>query len=136
VSNLEGCKILVVDDEPFMRSTIKAVLRVIDRFDVCEADDGDTALVLTDTFKPDVVLCDIFMPRMGGLEYVARLRKHPTSWMRETPVLILTGRSDEATVRDAVRHQINGYLLKPVSSQALGARLLTILGNRRPVTLA
>ena len=133
---MAGCKILLVDDEPFMRSTIKAVLRLVDRFDVCEADDGDTALVLTDSFQHDVVLCDIFMPRMGGLEYVAQLRKHPTSWMREMPVLILTGSADEATVRDAVRHQINGYLLKPVSSQALGARLRTILGNRRPVVPA
>jgi two-component system chemotaxis response regulator CheY len=124
------CRILVVDDDRFMRTTIKLVLRAVGRFDVGEADDGDTALVATDEFKPDVVLCDISMPRMGGLEFVANLRQHPVPRMRDTPVLILTGMSDEGTVRDAVRLQINGFLVKPVSPKALRAYLQKILGSR------
>lgn len=132
MSNLEGCKILVIDDEPFMRTTIKAVLRGVDRFDVREADDGDIALALTEEFKPDMVLCDIGMPRMGGLQFVAQLRQHPELRMRDTPVVILTGHADEATVRDAVRLRISGFLIKPVSPKALRAHLQTILSRRRP----
>ena len=59
-----GSRILVVDDEPFMRRTIKAVLRVIDQFVIAEADNGDVALGLLAEFKPDVVLCDVAMPHM------------------------------------------------------------------------
>jgi CheY-like chemotaxis protein len=133
MSNLEGCRVLVVDDEPFMRMTIRAVLRAVDRFDVREADDGDNALVLTEEFKPDVVLCDISMPRMGGLEFVARLRQHPEPRVRDTPVVILTGYAEEATVYDAVKLRISGFLVKPVSPKSMGGYLHKILDNRQPV---
>ena len=88
MSDLEGLRILVVDDEPFMRMTIKAVLRAIGRVVVAEADDGDTALNLVGEFKPNVVLCDITMPRMGGLQFVAHLRESPDPAARSTPVVI------------------------------------------------
>jgi len=127
MSNLEGRKILVVDDDRFIRSTIKLVLRAIDRFVIAEADDGDVALVRTDEFKPDVVLYDITMPRMGGLEFVAQLRSHPAERMRLTPVVILTGHAEEATVHDALRLHISGFLVKPVSPKALGVHLHKLL---------
>ena len=95
MGSLEGRKILIVDDDSFIRSTIKLLLRAIDHFVIAEADDGDVAMVETDRFKPDVVLCDITMPRMGGLQYVAQLRKHPDARMRDTPVVILTGQTEE-----------------------------------------
>jgi two-component system chemotaxis response regulator CheY len=128
MSNLVGRKILVVDDEPFMRRTIRAVLRAIDQFDIQEADDGDTALVKTDEFRPDVVLCDISMPRMGGLQFVEQLRKHPDRRMRETPVVILTGHADETTVRDALHLKVSGFVVKPVSPSALAVHLRNLFG--------
>jgi len=131
MNDLAGLKILVVDDERFMRMTIKAVLRAIDRFVVAEAEDGDVALDLVGSFKPDVILCDIAMPRMGGLQFVARLRSGPDAAARLTPVLILTGRADEATVLDAARLHIGGFVLKPVSPKLLGAHLHSIFDGRR-----
>ena len=136
MGELAGSKILIVDDDRFIRHTIKLVLRAIDRFEVAEADDGDAALVKTDEVKPDVVLCDITMPRMGGLQYVAQLRRHPDPRMRQTPVMILTGVAEEATVQDAVKLQISGFLVKPVSPKALGAYLRKILGTRQANTAA
>jgi two-component system, chemotaxis family, chemotaxis protein CheY len=133
MTNLAGCRVLVVDDEPFMRMTIRAVLRAVDRFDVREADGGDSGLVLCEEFKPDVVLCDISMPRMGGLEFVAQLRRHPEQGMRDTPVIILTGYAAEATVHDAVKLQISGFLVKPVSPKSMGTYLKKILGDRQPI---
>ena len=67
MSELEGRRILVVDDEPFMRMTIKAVLRVIDQFVIAEADNGVVAFGLVAEFKPDVVLGDVAMPHMAGI---------------------------------------------------------------------
>lgn len=133
MSNLDGHKILIVDDDRFIRQTIKLALRGVGRFIVAEADDGDVALVKTDSFKPDVVLCDITMPRMGGLQYVAQLRRHPEPRMRDTPVVILTGQAEESTVHDAVRLQISGFLVKPVSVKALGGYLRKTLGQAQPV---
>lgn len=127
---LHAPKILIVDDDRFIRSTIKVVLRAVGRFAVAEADDGDTALMKTDEFKPHVVLCDITMPRMGGLDFVAQLRCHPDARMRETPVVMLTGHADESTVQDAVKLQVSGFLVKPVSPKALGAQLRRILGRQ------
>ena len=133
MSSLEGRKILIVDDDRFIRSTIKLLLRAIDRFVVAEANDGDAALVETDTFKPDVVLCDITMPRMGGLQYVAQLRRHPEARMRGTPVIILTGEAEESTVLDAAKLQVSGFLVKPVSAKALGGSLHRILDQKQAV---
>ena len=133
MTRMEGSRILIVDDDRFIRSTIKLVLRAIDRFVIEEADDGDVALVRTDAFKPDVVLCDITMPRMGGLDYVAQLRKHPDARMRATPVVILTGQAEEDTVLDAVKLQVSGFLVKPVSPKALGGYLKRILGQPQAV---
>jgi DNA-binding NarL/FixJ family response regulator len=130
MSKLEGLKILIVDDEPFVRRTIKAVLRAIDRFDVAEAGDGDVALDLVATFKPDLVLCDIAMPRMGGLQFVSQLRANQDEALRRTLVVILTGRADKPTVLDAARLQVSGFMVKPVSPKLLGAHLQTIFANR------
>jgi two-component system chemotaxis response regulator CheY len=130
MTTLEGLKVLLVDDEPFIRSTIRAVLRAIDRFEVKEADDGDTALDLVQAFKPDIVLCDIAMPRMGGLQFVQRLRKLPAGDVRLIPVVVLTGFADETIVHDAIRLQISGFLVKPISPKSLGASLRAIFAHR------
>lgn len=129
MSDLAGRKILIVDDDRFIRSTLKLVLRAIDRFVIAEADDGDVGLVRADEFKPDVVLCDITMPRMGGLQLVAQLRRHPQQQMRDLPVVILTGQAEETTVQSAVKLQISGFLVKPVSPKSLGACLQKILAK-------
>lgn len=130
MTSLDGIKILLVDDESFMRTTIKAVLRAAGRFELLEAEDGDVALPEVERWKPDVVLCDINMPRMGGLRFVELLRRHPEARMRETPVIILTGRAEVTTVVAASKLQINGYLVKPVSPKQLGDQLQKVFGNR------
>ena len=130
MTSLDGVKVLLVDDEPFMRRTIRAVLRAAGRFDIAEADDGDVGLAEVELWKPDVVLCDITMRRMGGLRFVELLRRHPEAGMRETPVIILTGRAEVTTVVAASKLQINGYLIKPVSPKQLGDQLQKVLGSR------
>ena len=76
------------------------------------------------------MLCDISMPRMGGLQFVTRLRNNPAEDLRRIPVVILTGLADEATVHDAIRLQVSGFLVKPISPKALAASLRTIFANR------
>jgi CheY-like chemotaxis protein len=125
-SDTDALKILIVDDEPFMRRTIKAMLRLVGHFLVDEADDGDAALALVPRFKPDLVLCDIRMPRVSGLEFVEQLRSHRKANLRQTPVVMLTVSADEATILDAARLKISGYLVKPVSPKLLGSHINAI----------
>ena len=105
MSSLDGRKVLIVDDDRFIRSTLRSVLHAIGRFNIQEAEDGDAGLVSVDSFRPDVVLCDVDMPNMGGLEFVALLRAHPA--IRDTPVVMLTGHAEQNTVADAARLKIS-----------------------------
>jgi two-component system chemotaxis response regulator CheY len=130
MTSLDGIKILLVDDEPFMRKTIRAVLRAVGRFAVTEADDGDVALIIAAKLQPDVVLCDITMPRLGGLDFVELLRCHTESRMRDIPVIILTGHAERATVIAAAKLRINGYLIKPISPKRLSGQLRSVLARR------
>jgi two-component system, chemotaxis family, chemotaxis protein CheY len=135
VINLDGLKVLVVDDEPFIRKTIRIVLRAVAHFVVAEADDGDVALVMAESLKPDVVLCDITMPRMGGLRFVELLRKHPEALLRDIPVVILTGHAEKETVIAASKLRINGYLIKPISPKQLSDQLHVILATPKAMPL-
>jgi two-component system chemotaxis response regulator CheY len=89
------------------------------------------ALGEVELWKPDVVLCDITMARMGGLRFVELLRRHPEARMRETAVIILTGRAEVTTVVAASKLQINGYLIKPVSPRQISDQLQKVLATRR-----
>jgi two-component system chemotaxis response regulator CheY len=120
----------VVDDEPFMRRTIKAVLRMAGKFLVEEADDGDAALALIPTFKPDIVLCDVRMPRVGGLQFVEQLRGHREASLRDIPAIMLTVNADEATVLNASRLKVSSYLVKPVSPKQLAVHINSALTKR------
>jgi two-component system chemotaxis response regulator CheY len=133
---LDGLRILIVDDERFIRSTTKVVLRAVGRFTVAEADDGDTALLEIDRSKPDVVLCDISMPRMGGLRFVELLRKHPETRIRDTPVVLLTGHAEQSMVVAAARLRIDGYLIKPISPKQLSDQLQKIFTKREDLKTA
>jgi two-component system chemotaxis response regulator CheY len=127
-----GQRILIVDDEPFLRTTVRLVLRQVGRFEVADADDGETALAKIDKFRPDLILCDIGMGGMSGLDFVARLRRLPDPKLARTPVVMLTADADVATVQEAIKAGVNGYLVKPVSAKMLAARLEQLLPATTP----
>jgi DNA-binding NarL/FixJ family response regulator len=101
--------IVVVDDHPVVRNGLVALLRTIPGFEVVgEAADGDAAVQVAAEHEPDVVLMDVRMPGMDGIEATRRIRQ-------QTPgsrVLILTMHDDDATVFTAMKAGAQGYLLK------------------------
>ena len=132
MNNLMRLKIQIVDDDPFMCSTIRAILRAVDRsFLVKVAGDGETALRMIEENTPELVLCDVDMAPMSGLELVRRLRDHPNNAVRDTRVIMLTVHADIDTVHGAARLNINGYLVKPVSPKQLSDRLHSIFASRQ-----
>jgi len=123
--------VLVVDDEAFMRDLIVRVLREVGVVDVETARDGSNALAIVT--RPgssiDIILCDLEMPKMNGLEFVRQLRSSHLASNPKVPVLIVTGHSDEGNVREAVQLGINGFLVKPISRKALEQRIKKALSS-------
>ena len=109
-------KVLLVDDQTLVRQGIKSLLALSDEVSVvAEADDGDKVYEQVEQSQPDVVLMDIRMPRMNGIEAVkalAQLQSPP-------PVLMLTTFDDHQLVLDAIQAGAKGYLLKDVSLDSL-----------------
>ena len=120
--DMGSLNILVIDDEPFMCKLIERLLRDMGVDEIDLANDGEQGLkkVSVDT---DLIICDLEMPNMNGFEFVHRLRNNPSGPKPSVPVLIVTGHGEEDAVRGAVNLGINGYLVKPVSKQALESRI-------------
>lgn len=122
---LENINILVIDDEAFMRSLITRLLRELGVPEVLTASDGKEGLdkLAHGGGHVDLVICDLEMPNMDGFEFVAALRADKALPRSDVPVLILTGHSDAEYVHKAVELGIHGFLVKPVSREALTSRI-------------
>jgi len=122
-------KVLIVDDEAFMRTLIVRILSEIGISDVQTARDGAEALRLIGERNtvPNIIICDLEMPEMDGFEFVRRLRANDSPVLQSLPVLIVTGHAEPANVYDAVNAGIHGYLVKPISKKALEGRITAAL---------
>jgi DNA-binding response OmpR family regulator len=115
-------KVLVVEDDPGILRTVADNLR-FEQYDVVTATDGETAYLLQQREQPDLIVLDLMLPRMSGLELCRRLRTDDV----QVPVLMLTARSEEA---DRVRGLDMGgddYVTKPFSVPELMARVRALL---------
>lgn len=102
-------RVLIVDDHPVFRAGMVTVLQDLDGVEVVgEASDGEEALRAVAQSTPDVVLMDLRMPGVGGLEATARIRVERP----ETAVIVLTMDSDDDSLFAALRAGARGYLLK------------------------
>ncbi|OAN51254.1 hypothetical protein A6A04_16495 [Paramagnetospirillum marisnigri] len=113
--DLKRLKVLLIDDEWFVRSTIRQILIQIGLNNIYEAGDVEAAIKETMRTQPHLVLCDIHMPGDDGLVYVAKLRKAPLPNVAAIPVVMLTSDSTEEAVTTAKNLHVDGYLVKPVS---------------------
>ena len=124
-------RLLVVDDEPNIRELLSASLRYAG-FEVATAADGQQALALADSFRPDLLVLDVMMPGLDGFGVVRRLRQSG----RHTPVLFLTA-------RDAAEDKVSGltlggddYVTKPFSLDEVLARIRAVLRRTAAAALA
>jgi len=125
---LRKLDVLVVDDIAAVRKILAQILRnlgVEGRIDA--AGDGLEAWEMMQTNKYDVIICDIRMPRMNGLELKRLLRATPR--FAELPFLMITGEVSEEMMALAVESKWDGYLLKPFPSAGLAKQILKLLGK-------
>ena len=108
--------LLLVDDHPMMRRGIRQMLELEDDLHIVgEASHGEEALALIEPLKPDLVLLDNNMPQMNGIETLRRLRAMDYTGK----VLLFTVSDAEDDIRDALRLDANGYLLKDMEPELL-----------------
>ena len=118
MSAVRRLKVLVVDDEPPARERLASLLAEIEDVEVVgEAVNGQEALAQTDQLAPDVVLLDVRMPGMDGLEAARHLNV-----LEEPPAVIFTTAYDQYAVEAFETHAV-GYLMKPVRREQLAAAL-------------
>ncbi|HEX4408094.1 MAG TPA: response regulator [Xanthobacteraceae bacterium] len=124
-------KVLVVDDEPTMRKVNRALLQAVGVKNTLEAADGRSGLDAICVHAPDIVILDWEMPGLNGPEFMRAVRAPGHFPLPDVPIIMLTGHSEKACVMEAMRLGVNEYLLKPVSSIALLARMVSILTKPR-----
>jgi two-component system chemotaxis response regulator CheY len=128
-------RVLVIEDNDFMRETVASMLREIGFREVAEAQDGNDALRQLEAVNPGLIICDIEMKPMDGLEFVQALRDHTWPRAKEIPVIFLTGHTEAPIVRRALKLGVSAYVVKPVQRKQMEARVVTVLENalvRRP----
>lgn len=106
---MKSIRVILADDHSLVRAGLKSLIENFSQIEViAEADNGRDAIKLIEQHVPDLVLLDIAMPELNGLEVVARIAKE----LPEVKIIILSMHSNEEYVVQALRSGANGYLLK------------------------
>ncbi len=124
-------KVLIVDDEPGACRVTRALLQLIGINNIEVVNDGRSGLDAICRLKPDIVILDWEMPSPNGPEFVRAVRSPGRFPVPDVPIIMLTGSNARSRVVEAVRLGVNEYLLKPASSTALLARIVSILAKPR-----
>ncbi|OGN05119.1 MAG: hypothetical protein A2831_00260 [Candidatus Yanofskybacteria bacterium RIFCSPHIGHO2_01_FULL_44_17] len=101
--------ILIIEDEGSSRWALAENLRK-ENFDVLEAKDGEAGLALAMGRRPDLILLDLVLPKIGGMELLKTLRAD--DWGKNVPVIIVTGLSDPAIISEAAGLGVSDFLVK------------------------
>jgi DNA-binding NarL/FixJ family response regulator len=128
---LTPVKVALVEDKPGVRDSWVKLINSLPGFScVVACPSGEEALRAIPPLAPDIVLMDIFLPRMSGIECTTRLKL----LLPKTQILILTGVEDDELVFMALEAGADGYLLKRTKPADLRAAMLDVLGGGAPMT--
>lgn len=117
--------VLICDDEPSLRELIRISLG--GRYAFAEADDGEISLALARSLHPDVVILDVMMPRLSGLEVLEEIRRDES--LSDTAVIVLT--AQPATMEEALRTGANVVMVKPFEPAQITAAVEELLADRK-----
>ena len=113
MANNKDISVLIVDDNDMTRETLRVILRSDDFNVIGEATDGDVALDMVTKLKPNIVLLDVIMPKVSGIEALKSIRLVSS----DVSILMVTANKDQETVTEAVRAGISGYIIKPFNAK-------------------
>jgi len=117
-------KILTIDDQQLILLSVEKKLQELG-YTVMKANSGQQGIEVYDSFKPDLVLVDINMPDMSGLDVVKHIKSNKEL---KTPILVMSGNTAESTIIDGFTLGIDDYMKKPVSLDEMAARIKRLIG--------
>ena len=120
---MNKAEILIIDDEPQIRKLLQINLESND-YKVVQARSGQEGLVLAASHPPDLILLDLNMPRMGGLEFLQELQAEPE--LTRAPVIVLTTSASDEDIISAYSLNANCYITKPADFTAFAEIIRTI----------
>lgn len=131
IESQKSWKIALVEDKAEVRESWSRLINSFPGFScVCACQSGEEALRMIPPIKPNVILMDIFLPRMSGIECTARMKE----LLPNTQILMLTAVDDEELAFPALEAGADGYLLKRTKPADLHAALVDVLSGGAPMT--
>ncbi len=127
----ELLRILLVDDNHHMRVLLTEILRAIGVKHVYEANDGAEALQVMRSNPIDIIMSDLAMQPLDGIDFVRLLRNSPDSPNPMAPVIMITGHSTHRRVQEARDVGVNEFLSKPVTARGVLERIAQVVDNPR-----
>ena len=129
--NWNRLSVLIVDDDAPIRELLSTYLYQFGVLDVALAENGREAL---DRLKaaprlPDLIVCDMQMPVMNGLEFTANLRAAEYKAVSSIPIMVCTTMSRQDVVDEALRLGVNGFIVKPIDPKSMFKRIETVLND-------
>lgn len=123
-------EIMIVEDNPDIRKFVKDILST--RFKVVEATNGQEAYDMTQENLPDLIISDVMMPEMDGIELTKKLKQHTST--SHIPVILLTARTGTVFKKEGYETGADDYITKPFNSAVLISRIENILKSRETLT--
>lgn len=123
--------ILLVDDNQHMRRLLKEMLKAIGIENIQEAGDSVDAFAAMKTMPFDILIVDLSMPMIDGVEFIKMIRTSPTSYNPFIPILMITGHSERSKVVAARDAGVNEFMVKPVTANNMLMRIKSMIENPR-----
>ena len=123
-------KVLVVDDDDDIRTIVRLSLSEVGGMEVEEAADGRSAVDAALDERPDLILLDVMMPGMDGVQTLAALRSHPS--LSQIPVVFLTAKALQSEIDRLLSFDVAAVFVKPFDPLTLAMRLRDVARRVRP----
>ncbi len=130
---MQDLKVLVVDDMRSMRAIVKGVLRDMGFEQILEAGDGQEALSVLRGKSVDLVVCDVEMPKMDGIELLDEVGKDEE--LKSIPFIMLTAMNQREKVVEILKHDVIDFVLKPINPKTLEERVQAFLDSREQLDI-
>lgn len=121
-------KILVVEDEDAIRGNVKEYLEK-QQYQIFEAADGEKGLEMVDQIKPDLIILDLMLPKLDGMEVCKRIRRENNN----TPIIMVTARNEEIDKLLGLELGADDYITKPFSLRELNARIKAVFRRSKHI---
>jgi CheY-like chemotaxis protein len=125
--NVQKKKVLVVDDDYSSRRLLMKIVKDIVNCEILQAEDGSEALRSMIKNNPDLVILDMIMPFMNGVQVLKTMKQNAN--LKKIPVIACTAVGDDSAVKQIIKMGVASYIIKPVTKESLVQKLTEILIN-------